>query len=113
MAPDGQPVTAPLTVPELQAALDRVTYRPGWTFTAYEHPFEGPHLLIVAPVPNAYRPEETVDLGIRSPLPPMWTEHGLIVWLAWRLGRVESHEMREWLRVDGRAPFDPHAEAAA
>jgi hypothetical protein len=36
----------------------------------------------------------------------------LLVWLAWRLGRVESHEMREHLRVDGALPFNPHAEYA-
>lgn len=101
-----------LTLPDIQGALDRITYRPDWTFTAYEDQWEGPHLLIVAPVPNSYRPTETVDLGIRSPLPPMPDTEALHRWLAWRLGRVENHEMREWFKVDGRPLFDPHAETA-
>lgn len=98
-----------LTLPEIQAELDRVTYRDGWTFTTYEDEWEGPHLLIIAPVPDAYQPEQTIDLGIRSPLPPMPDAGYLQRWLAWRLGRVENHEMREMLRVNGTVPFDPHA----
>lgn len=98
-----------LTDTEIQAELDRVTYRQGWTFSVYEDDWEGSHLLITAPVPNAYQPDETITLGIRCPLPPMPDASYLHCWLAWRLGRIESHEMREMLRIDGVAVFDPHA----
>jgi hypothetical protein len=33
-------------------------------------------------------------------------------WLAWRLGRLEVHEMREFLKRDGRVIFDPHGADA-
>lgn len=98
-----------LTLPEIQQHLDHVSYRQGWTFSTYHDQWEGPHLLILAPVPDAYHPEQTITLGIRSPLPPMPDTGYLDVWLAWRLGRVESHERLEHYRVDGVAPFDPHA----
>jgi hypothetical protein len=98
-----------LTTDEIRTQLGRVTYRDGWTFTLYEDEWEGPHLFIVAPVPNAYDPGQTIDLGVRSPLPPMPDADYLHRWLAWRLGRIESHEMREMLRVDRVALFDPHA----
>lgn len=98
-----------LTTAQIQAELDRVTYRDGWAFGVYEHDWDGLHLLITAPVPNAYQPSETITLGIRSPLPPMPDATYLHRWLAWRLGRIESHEMREYLKVDGVALFDPHA----
>jgi hypothetical protein len=35
-------------------------------------------------------------------------EESLRLWMAWRLGRIESHEMREFFKVDGRPVFDPH-----
>ncbi|MCW2898474.1 MAG: hypothetical protein JWO67_739 [Streptosporangiaceae bacterium] len=98
-----------LTTSEIQAELARVTYRQGWTFSIYQDDWEGPHLLVTAPVPNAYQPGQTITLGIRSPLPPIPDADYLHLWLAWRLGRIESHESREMLRIDGIAPFDPHA----
>jgi hypothetical protein len=49
-----------------------------------------------------------MDLGIDSPIPPMADTDALHRWLIWRLGRVESHESREFYRVDGFPLFDPH-----
>lgn len=98
-----------LTLAEIQAALNAVTYRPGWTFTAAEDPFgEGHTVRLEGPVPNAYRPDETVVLGINSYLPPIPDAAYLDRWLLWRLQRVEAHETREWLQRDGRPIFDPH-----
>lgn len=100
-----------LSYTELQNALDRVTYRPGWEFKVYPHKFEGHRLVILARhVEDSYQPGKFLDLGIRSPLPPMRDEEALYEWLAWRLGIIENHEMREWLKVDGKPHFDPHAE---
>lgn len=103
-----------MTLAEVQAALTDIQYRPGWTFTASEHPFgEGLMVRIVAPVPNAYRPNETTVLGVDSYLPPIRDVADLHRWLLWRLTRIEVHEAQEWLRIDGRPIFDPHAEAVA
>lgn len=98
-----------LTVGQIEALLERVTYRPGWQLTVYEDPWEGPHLRIVATMPNAYRPDETVDVGINSAIPPMPDADAFLLWLQARLIRVESHESREFLHLDGRPVFDPHA----
>lgn len=97
-----------------QAHLARVRYRPGWTFELYQGDFEGPHLRIRADVENSYRPGQTVALDIHSPVPlaVIADPAGLLRYLAWRLQIVESHEMREWLRLDGAVVFDPHAPDA-
>lgn len=71
---------------------------------------EGPTLRIEATVADAYAPDKTTDLGIDSPIPPCATEHDFLTWLRWRLARVAVHESDEWLRRDGAAVFDPHAE---
>ncbi len=97
-----------LTLVEIQEALTRFTYRPGWTFTAYEGAAEGVHIQIKAEVRNAYVPDESVVLDIRSALPPMRSVGDLAEWLLWRMRRVEDHEAREWFRFDGKPVSDPH-----
>lgn len=100
-----------LSMVEVAAELELVTYKAGWSFGLYEDRWEGPHILIVVPTPNAYRPTETIELGVRSPLPPFADADALHSWLMWRLGRIESHELREFYRVDGKIVDDPHAPA--
>jgi hypothetical protein len=51
-------------------------------------------------------------LDVHSMLPPMRDTIALEEWLAWRLGRLEVHEMREFLKRDGRVIFDPHGADA-
>lgn len=101
-----------LTTAEVQAILKRVTYKPGWSLEAYDGRFEGQHLNITTCVTDSYNPDQNVTLDVHSMLPPMVDEAALLAFLAWRLGRIELHEMREWLKVDGTPPFDPHAEFA-
>jgi hypothetical protein len=67
------------------------------------------HILITVPLPNAYQPDEMIELGVRSALPPFRDKIAVHDWLTWRLGRIESHEMREFYRVDDMVIFDPHA----
>jgi hypothetical protein len=101
-----------LTVGQMRKLLRNITYRPGWTITVREGRFEGPHLTVHAQVENSYRPGETTVLDIHSPIPPMTTAAQFDAFLAWRLGRIECHEMREWLQRDGKPIFDPHAPLA-
>lgn len=101
-----------LTTAQIRAALTRFAYKPGWTFTAYDGLWEGPHLAITTLLPDATRPGALVPLDVHSMLPPIPDEPYLWRWLAWRLARIEIHELREFLRVDGHAPFDPHAPHA-
>lgn len=101
-----------LTVPQIAEVLARVTYKPGWTFQVYDGRWEGPHMVIRTEVPDAYDPGKAVTLDVHSMLPPMRDGLAVVEWLAWRCARIEVHEMREFLRIDGELPFDPHADGA-
>jgi hypothetical protein len=101
-----------LTTTEIAAHLQRLTYKDGWEFHAYDGRWEGQHIVIRTVVPDTYKPGEQLVLDVHSMLPPMRDTEQLEEWLAWRLGRIEVHEMREFLKRDGRVLFDPHAEYA-
>lgn len=101
-----------LTTAEIQAELRRVTYQPGWSIHVYDGRHEGQHAVITTDVPDAYNPDQTVRLGIHSPLPPIPDVAYLHAWMVWRLERIASHEVREFYRVDGKCVYDPHAEFA-
>lgn len=101
-----------MSVEQMQAVLDQVTYKPGWKFTVYQGEWEGPHVVITTQVIDAYDPTQSTVLDVHSSLPPMRDEDQLMEWLAWRLGRIEVHEMREFLKFDGQPVFDPHAPLA-
>jgi hypothetical protein len=102
-------VTNLLPLGAIAEHLARVTYKPGWSLSAYQGRFEGPHLVVHAEVEDAYRPGSLTTLDVHTFLPPIDTTDSLERVLAWRLARLETHEMREWLKRDGRAIFDPHA----
>jgi hypothetical protein len=99
-----------LSAERLQEIVAEVSYRDSWTMTIDDEPWEGPVLWIVADVPNSYRPNETVTLRIESKVPPMADRDAFLAWLLWRLIQIESHEAREWFKVDGKTWSDPHAE---
>lgn len=102
-----------LAITEIQEHLSHITSRPGWTITAYQGNFEGIHIRIIATdIEDSYHPGQYVDLGITSHLPPMLNTQQLDLWLEWRLGRIDNHETREWLKYDGKPIFDPHAPEA-
>lgn len=96
-----------LTRAELEDDLGRISYKPGYRFALFDHPHEGTWLRIVATVPNSTN-GGTIDLGIDVPIPPMETIDQFHRWLHWRLTRHEIHEVCEWFKVDGVAPYDPH-----
>lgn len=101
-----------LTTKEIKDWLQRVTYKPGWKFKAYDGDWEGQHIVITTVVPDSYNPGQNVVLDVHSMLPPIPSVDYLNRWLTWRLGRIEIHEMREFFKVDGQIVFDPHAENA-
>lgn len=98
-----------LTTQQLVDELTRITYRPGWVFTVHTDVHEGPTLRIVASVQDGYNPDATIDLGIDARIPDIITTPDLFHrWLLWRVLEVESHECREYLRIDGHLYRDPH-----
>jgi hypothetical protein len=90
-----------LTHDELVDHIARFTYRPGWQLSIFADPWEGPVFRVVAKVDNAYNPGETTELRINSQMPPISSADYLMAWVQWRLIQIESHEAREWLRIDG------------
>jgi hypothetical protein len=96
-----------LTVEGIRAHLERLSYKDGWSFDVYEGRWEGPHIVIARRCALG-----AVVLDVHSMLPPMRDTVALEEWLAWRLGRLEVHEMREFFKRDGRVIFDPHGADA-
>lgn len=101
-----------LTIDELRSELNKVTYRPGWKFTLYPHPYEGMWLSIMAELPDAHHPGKTTVVNIKTAVPPIPDVTYFHEWLLHRLIRVESHEAREFYRVGGETFRDPHAPEA-
>jgi hypothetical protein len=101
-----------LTFDEIRTELGKVTYRDQWRFVLYPHPYEGIWLSIIAELPDADHPGKTRVNNMRVALPPIPDVNYLHAWLLHRLIRIESHEAREFYRVDGVKIADPHAPGA-
>lgn len=98
-----------LSVAELVIVIEKVTYKPGWDLIVREpDSVQGPYLSVLVELENSYRPGETVPLRIHSPIPPCPDEDAFLGWVAWRLGRIELHEVLEWFKVSGSPWIDPH-----
>lgn len=93
---------------ELRDFFAEISYRPGWSFTVRPHDHEGPHLHIDVSMADSTNPAHMVPLNIISPLPPVRHVWQLEDWLIWRLERIESHEVREWLQRGGKPIRNPH-----
>lgn len=96
----------------LRTHLARITYKPGWSLELREGRWEGQHLVITTVVEDAFKPGEKVTLDVHSPIPHMHSFDQFDEWLMWRLWRIESHEMREWFKRDGKVVSSPHADGA-
>lgn len=101
-----------LTTLELVDHLNHISYKPGWEIYVYDGRWEGQHIVIRTEIEDTFNPGEKLVLDVHSMLPPMPSLDYFNEWLAWRLGRLEIHEMREFLKMDGKPIFDPHAEYA-
>lgn len=101
-----------VTTAQVAQRLERISYKPGWTFEVYDGEWEGRHLTISCEVPDAFAAGRTTTLRVECFLHPMGSLEAFERWLAWRLARIEVHEMREFLKRDGEVIFPPHAEFA-
>lgn len=99
-----------LSTADLANLVDTVSYKPGWRLVVHEpDPIQGPYLSIYTDLEDSYNPGSTVPLRIHSPIPPMADEGAFMVWLAWRIRVIETHEVLEWMKVSGKPWIDPHA----
>ena len=97
-----------LTTHDLQQALKNITYRDGWKMRVYEGVFEGAHLEIIALLEDSVELGKTTEFKVYSAIPPMLTIEQFHLFLSWRLRRIEIHESMEWLKLNGKAIYDPH-----
>lgn len=103
-----------LTVAEVRTIIEDVAFHANWTFEVHETQFESPHINIVGRgLLDSYDPDQRKDVGVRDFLPPFHDASQLLDWLAWRLERIASHEVREHFVYRGCRVFDPHDLAAA
>jgi hypothetical protein len=100
-----------LDLAEVNFLLSRITYMDGYHLFAKRDPFEGIYVRIVVHTDDASTGEPTV-LGINTYLSPndLQGVDTMLTWLQWRLQRIASHEVREFLRIDGELFSDPHKE---
>jgi hypothetical protein len=101
-----------LTIDQINQHLARIEHKRGYTWHATEDPYgEGVKVRIVATEPDAFKPGETIDLGIETLLSPNDRADGdaLDCWLVWRLGRIALHESLELTQRGGKPLVDPHA----
>jgi hypothetical protein len=88
--------------------FSRIEYR-DFDFEIHQTDWEGPFVRIRCQDDDNFNPGEKIDLGINSLL-CIGSEEEMDRWLAWRLIRLASHEVREQLKKDGKVIFNPHAE---
>lgn len=94
---------------QLKDGLKRVTYKPEFSFYIYEpDDIQGVYILIEVSTRNAYNSKDTVQLEIKSPVPPMRNSYEFHRWLLWRIKQIELHELLEWFKIDGECMIDPH-----
>lgn len=91
----------------LPALLERLTYRPGWTFTLDDRGGQ-PTLVIRGVCPDAYRPGRTIATRGCFPIDAtLRDELALRSWVFERLLEMEHHEAGEFFVVDGERPYAP------
>lgn len=100
----------PLPTSTMKIVVSSMRWHPGWNFTVFEDPHEGPVLRIVTSAYNHYEPTRSIDLGINSRIPTclIHTIDDFQRWLLWRLEEIDSHECREALWFAGKIYRDPH-----
>lgn len=89
----------------IEDVLRKFTYRPGWKFSV----FRARTLRIDAYVVDTDDHRRTIlvtfEIGLPYPVPMHmdWQE-----WLFRQVMEVENHEAREFFKIDGAKPYDPH-----
>lgn len=105
-------VKQPLTIQQMQDELDKITYRKGWKFSVRQGAFEGAILEVVAWLDDSVNVGKKMKFHPPIPIPPCRSIEDFHLWLIYRLIRIESHEAREFFKVDGVPVFYPHMEGA-
>jgi hypothetical protein len=96
-----------LTVQQMQEHIAKVSYKE-WKIEVREGFAEGPHIEIIALLDDSVELGKKTEFRVNSPIGYMQTIEQFNLFLLARLLRIESHETREWFKVDGKPIFYPH-----
>jgi hypothetical protein len=95
---------------DVEEWLEGVTYRSGWTFDVEPGPTHT--TLVIRAATTDSRGGTPLVVTHRFSLPSRAIVHdraSFIGWMRHVIGKVELHERDEWLLVDHRRLYDPHA----
>ena len=102
-----------MTPAEARAILTRITYKHGRRFSMKEH---GMHWLLFmhADLDDAVKPNERISLHFSKLINaydlPLWKEYDLLQHVKRLCAYAEDHEIKEWLKLDGKCIDEPHPE---
>jgi hypothetical protein len=103
-----------MTPQEIEAFIDRITYKPGWevAYVWSPHP-PGSFVLTVytsVNLPDSRNPGKTVPFtnGIAISPPDFLSEQRLLLHIRSMFLAAEMHELDEWFKLDGVPAHDPH-----
>lgn len=98
-----------LTVQQMRERAAKYSYRKGWTIEVREGAFEGSHLEITCRLDDSVELGKTTEFRVNSSIPPQLSIEQFDLYILNRLLRIESHECREWFKLDGKSLYYPHA----
>ncbi len=110
--------TSDVTYIELYGIVERLTYKPGSTFVLSPHvdlaPGDGARLTIRQRLPNVKSPIYHTEIALIKTITSIKLKRMDVMefmsWLHKMLEAMETHEINEWLKLDGKTLFDPHPE---
>lgn len=108
-----------MTRDQLEQIIGRITYKPGWRMLLRSLPDLGPggteerhYLRVEWDAPDAAGIVTARAITIRNQIrmePEHFADEDRVLAFVRRFIRIcETHESDEWLKLDGKAPFDPH-----
>jgi hypothetical protein len=99
----------------LKRIVDEIIYRPGWAFVLDDldrgQGSEGLTFQVCSKGYDTYHPDrgETYRVWHYFPVPPAaYNDRSWKRWILERLIEIETHEVCEFLQIDGKRPFAPN-----
>jgi hypothetical protein len=102
-----------MTEYEVRELLKRFTYKPGWKFEPTTYFSTNPGEMTMAiryEAEDAFNPGRQIIVGTRKRFVAPVNEQMFWANMLSMIESVERHEAREWFKVDGQMPFNPHKE---
>jgi hypothetical protein len=101
-----------MTPAEARAILARITYKPGHRFRLVGEL----SVVMEAELVDATWPACNISLCFVKPINlydlPLWKEYDLLQHVKRLCAYAEDHEIKEWLKLDGKCVDEPHPERA-